>query len=276
MSTTTKKAPGRPKKAPANTPVETTVKKVESSIKYKEPEPKNLGYAFQAIKGGIVFMLPQSGITLFDEKQNKVREIRYCENMGSIFVDEQGEHARRGSIVFRDGNLFVPPNKPQLTEYLRAHPGNKENGGSSFFEIKKSEKAKITLDNEFDIIEAVSAVRDKSISELLPVAMKYGIGTNQRPAEIRHALLAHAKASPIEFMEAFDSPSVKTRAIIKQCTDFQILKSKEDGYYWFDTNSLIVACPVGQDPLDVMSRFCLTERGASVLMELEDRLAKMD
>ena len=137
MSTTTKKAPGRPKKAPANTPVETTVKKVESSIKYKEPEPHNFGYTFQAIKGGIVFMLPQSGITIFDENQNRVREIRYCENMGSIFVDEQGEHARRGSIVFRDGNLLVPPNKPQLAEYLRAHPGNKENGGSSFFEIKK-------------------------------------------------------------------------------------------------------------------------------------------
>lgn len=286
MSTTTKKAPGRPKKAQEKTAVEQPVASVpfssptpsrsESPVKYREPKAKNLGTAFQAIKGGIVYMLPQSGITVFDEKENKVREIRYCENMPSVFVDEQGDHARRGSIVFRDGHLFVPPNKPQLLEYMRLHPGNRDNGGSNFFELKPKQEAENTLKKEFSIVEAVAAVRDKSISELLPVAMQYGINTDQMPSDIRHALLVHAKKSPVAFMESFDSPSVKTRAVITQCTDFQILRKKPDGYYWFDTNSLIVACPVGQDPVDVMARFCLTERGASVLMELEDRLAKLD
>lgn len=221
-------------------------------------------------------MLPQAGITVFDEKENKVREIRYCENMPSVFVDEQGEHARRGGIVFRDGHLFVPPDKPQLLDYMRMHPGNKENGGSSFYEIKREEKAENTLKNEFDVVEAIAIVRDKSISELLPVAITYGISTSQQPSEIRYALLAHAKSNPKAFMESFDSPAVKSRAAIKHAVDFQILAIKQDGCYWFDSNSLIVACPVGQDPIDVMSRFCMTERGAPVLMEIEDRLAKLD
>lgn len=284
MSTTTKKAPGRPKKAPESPVIKATTESVDpavsqagkSAVKYRQPKAENLGAVFQCIKGGIVYLLPQQGITVFDKEKNQVREIRYCENMPSIYTDEQGEHARRGSITFRDGMLMVPPTKPQLIEYLRAHPGNQDNGGTNFFELKPSMKAQNTLKTEFDIVEAVAAVRDKSISELLPVAMLYGIDTNQQPAEIRYALLAHAKSNPSAFMQSFDNPSVKAKAAIKQAIDFQILGKKEDGCYWFDTNSLIVACPVGQDPIDVMARFCMTERGAPVLMEIEDRLAKLD
>lgn len=286
MSTTTKRTPGRPKKFPESQAAQPAVESVPFStptpkepaqaVKYREPQQKSLGAVFQAVKGGITYMLPQAGITIFDEETNRVREIRYCENMPSIYVDEQGDHARRGSIVFRDGSLFVPPNKPQLIDYMRAHPGNMENGGSKFFEHKPSEKKEKSLDNEFQVVDAVAAVRDKSISELLPVAMMYGISTDQKPSDIRYDLLAHAKKNPSQFMASFDNPMVKARAIIKQATDFQILRSKPEGYYWFDTNGLIVACPVGQDPLDVMTRFCLTERGAPVLMEVEDRLAKLD
>jgi len=284
MSTSTKRAPGRPKKSPASPVVEKAPEAVapavekakNSTIKYRQPKKENRGSVFQCIKGGIVYLLPQSGITVFDRDSNQVREIRYCENMPSIYTDEQGEHARRGSITFRDGLLMVPPTKPQLLDYMRLHPGNKANGGSSFFELKPDEKAESTLKNEFDVVDAVALVRDMSISDLLPVAISYGISTTQQPSEIRYALLAHAKSNPTAFMESFDSPAVKSKAAIKQAIDFQILDAKQDGCYWFDSKSLIVACPVGQDPINVMTRFCMTERGASVLMEIEDRLAKLD
>ena len=274
MSTSTKRAPGRPKK----TPVQSQPKQQagDLSIKYKEPEKKALARVYKANKAGIVYMLPQSGITIFDDKENRVREIRYCENMSSIYVEQQGDHAKRGAVIFREGVLIVPKEKPQLAEYLDAHPGNKANGGSLFYELDKAKKKEQALVSEFDVVEAVAAVRDKSISELLPIAMAYGINTDRSPSDIRYDLLSYAKSNPSAFMSTFDSPMVKTAAYIRQATDFQILKKKEDGYYWFDSNGLIVACPVGQDPVDVMTRFCMTERGASVLMEIKDRLAKMD
>lgn len=282
MTTTTKKTPGRPKKSPAQAQEQPKVvmdtefaKTISPEIKHIQKQ-KDFGSVFTCIKGGITYMLPQSGITVFDEKIGQVREIRYCENMPSIYVDEQGEHARRSAVIFRDKNLLVPPTKPQLTEYLRAHPGNRENGGSLFYESRPQEKASNELSKEFAIVDAVSTVRDRKISELLPVAMMYGIDVSQQPSDIRYALLHQAKANPAKFMESFDSPMVKASAFIRQATDFQILRKKEDGYYWFDSNGLIVACPVGQDPVDVMTRFCMTERGAPVLMEIKDRLAKLD
>jgi len=63
--------------------------------------------------------------------------------------------------------------------------------------------------------------------------------------------------------------------VIQQAADYQILKLSKDSVKWFDSNSMIVSVPVGQDPMDVMARFCLTEKGSSVLSTLEERLERL-
>ena len=118
-------------------------------------------------------------------------------------------------------------------------------------------------------------VRDKDISELLPIAMYFGVNINVAVSEIRYNLLNIAKKKTEEFIQSFDSPQVQTRSTIQQAKDYQILNIKKDGCYWFDANSLIVSVPVGQDPMDVMVRFCLTEKGASVLSSLEEKLDRL-
>jgi hypothetical protein len=45
--------------------------------------------------------------------------------------------------------------------------------------------------------------------------------------------------------------------------------------HWFDSGQLIVSVPAGMDPVDVMTRFCMTEKGASVLSNLEEKLSKL-
>ena len=75
-----------------------------------------------------------------------------------------------------------------------------------------------------------------------------------------------------QFLESLDSPQVSCRSSVQQAKDYQILNMKANGVYWFDSNKLIVSVPVGQDPLDTMIRFCLTEKGASTLSLIEERL----
>ena len=128
---------------------------------------------------------------------------------------------------------------------------------------------------EFAVSEAVDMVRDSEVSDLLPVAMYFNVNINAPVSEIRYNLLRIAKRNPQEFLESFDSPQVMTRSYTKQADDYQIIKVKKDGVYWFDSNSLIVSVPVGQDAMDVMTRFCLTEKGASVLSSLEERLERL-
>lgn len=271
MTTETKKAPGRP---PKDQPVAEATSNKRPAIKRKEQVNQNKEFEIPK-NAGVVFLLPQKGVTVYDTEQDTVREIRYCPNEPSIYVDEQSQNARREAVIFNEGRIFVPKDKPNLRKFLETHPLNMANGGQLFREVNKKVEAEQELKKEFLQSEAIMMVREKSIEELLPVAIYFNINIDQPTSEIRFNLLQIAKRKPSEFMEAFDSPQVQARATIKQAADYQIINMKKDGVYWFDSNGLIVSVPVGQDNMDVMTRFCLTEKGASVLSSLEEKLERL-
>lgn len=271
QQTTKRRSPGRPAtKAAEPKPV------AKKTVPIKRNEVENTNKEFEIPKnGGIVFMLPQKGVTIYDEEKDTIREIRYCPNEPSIYVDEQSDNAVRQSVVFRMGKIFAPKDKPNLRKFLELHPGNFANGGNVFKEVNKKKDAEKELEMEFLQTDAVAAVRDKTIQELLPVAIYFKVNINKPTSEIRYDLLRIAKSKPKEFIEAFDSPQVIARSVIQQAKDYQIIKVTNSGCYWFDSSSLIVSVPVGQDPIDVMVRFCLTEKGASVLSDLEEKLERL-
>jgi len=280
METKTKRSTGRPKlqkEAVKETVVMEQPKvapKKKRTIKRKEESSIAVEYEIPR-GGGIVFMLPQKGVTVYDKENDTVREIRYCPNEPSIFVDEQSENAVKQSVIFELGRLFVPKQKPNLKKFLELHPSNKANGGNIFKLVDKRKDAEEELNREFLVSDAVSIVRDREISDLLAIALYYGININAATSEIRYNLLRIAKSKPKEFLESLDSPEVTCRSTIKQASDYQIISLRPNGVYWFDANSLIVSVPVGQDPTDTMVRFCLTEKGASVLSLIEERLDKL-
>ena len=244
-----------------------TIKRKETILQHDEYEiPKN---------AGIVYMLPQKGITVYDSEKDTVREMRYCPNEPSIWADEQGDNARKETVAFSEGKVFVAKDKPNLRLFMDNHPMNMANGGKIFRQVDKKKDAETELAKEFKLTEAIAMVRDKDINELLPIALYFGVNINTPVTEIRYNLLNIAKKKTQEFIQSFDSPQVQTRSTIQQAKDYQIINVKSDGTYWFDSNRLIVSTPVGQDSMDVMVRFCLTEKGASVLSTLEDRLDRL-
>ena len=224
--------------------------------------------------GGIWFKLSQSDITIYDSEKDTVRAIRYCPNEPSIYVDEQSPNGRRAHIIFSDKMLGVPVSQPNLQDYLDKHPGNTKNGGGIFYEINYEKKTDTLLHDEFLIHDAVSLIREKSIDDLIPVILYLGISLDQRNQEIRRELLIEAKSNPKAFIEMFDNPLVKMRASISLAASNGILKINQDGVFWADSNRLILATPVGQDGVDMMTKFCLSEKGSLVHQEILKRLEK--
>jgi hypothetical protein len=279
MTDKVKTAPERPKAQTKKASTEPTftpaapVKK-QRSIKRKEQILQHAEYEIPK-NAGIVYMLPQKGITVYDAEKDTVREMRYCPNEPSIWADEQGANARKETVAFREGKLFAPKDKPNLRQFLDLHPMNIKNGGKIFKQIDKKQDAEIELKKEFLLTDAIGMVRDKDINELLPIALYFGVNINTPVTEIRYNLLNIAKKKTEEFIQSFDSPQVQTRSTVQQAKDYQIINVNDNGCYWFDSNRLIVSVPVGQDAMDVMVRFCLTEKGASVLSTLEDRLDRL-
>jgi len=274
MSETTRRAPGRPKKT-VEAPLQPKAAVKKKAVVRKVAEQNN-NVEYELIsKGGIVTMLPQKGVTTYDESKDQVREIRYCPNEPSVWADEQGDKARKQAVVFREGRLFIPKDKPNMRKFMEVHPGNQENGGNMFRLVDKRKDAEKELNREFLLNDAISIVREKPIEDLLAVAIYHGININTDTSDIRYNLLNVAKKKPQEFIDSFDSPQVMTRSTVQQAKDYQFIKVTPSGVSWFDTGKLIVSVPVGMDPIDVMTRFCLTEKGASVLGNLEEKLSRL-
>jgi len=280
QANTQKKSTGRPsnsapKASPQAAPV-STVSTSQTKVKRNLVDDAKRDKVYTITKGGgIWYKLKQNNITIFDEETGRVRQLRYSPNEMSVWADEQSENIIREQIVFINKNLLVQYTKPNLQKYLDLHPDNVANGGKVFNLVDTEKKATVELDKEFMTLDAVGMVRDKSIDELIPVAMYLGIDTNQKNMEIKRELLQEAKSNPKRFIEMFDNPVVKVKSTIMSAVDFQILRADNDALKWYDSGRLIVATPAGQDTIDIATRFCLSEKGAMVLDEIETQLSKI-
>ena len=250
----------------------TAPKKTPTSRKPSAPKPT----VFTVITGGGIWMkLRQNNIVVFDEEKGYNREIRFCPAEKSVYIDEQSEVARREQIVFTEGTLTVQPTSTSLLEYLRLHPDNKANGGSLFTEVNTEVDAAKELENEFALHDAIAVIKTSELDVLIPIALSYGISADMSSIEIKRALLQQAKANPSSFMGLVDSPIVRLKADVITAIDFQILRETADGMYWYDSNSLIMPTPMGQNTTDVFTRFLMTDKGNPVRDELERQLGEL-
>lgn len=275
MSQTTRRAPGRPKKAQTEAnavPATPPPAKKKVSLKRNEPDQFRARVYEIPTNHGIAYMIPQKGVTVYDEEKDTVREMRYCPNEPSIWVDEQSENAKKEAIVFRNGNLVVPREKPNLRAFLDKHPENMANGGRTFKEVNQAADAEEKLNQEMSQFEAISMIKSSEIEDLLAVALFFKVGIDRKVSEIKYDLLQIAKKNPDKFIKSFDDPAVKMKALVRQAKDYQIINVAKDSVRWFDSNSLIVSVPHGQNPEDILVRFLLTEKGASAVEDIEKQL----
>ena len=251
-------------------------KTTKKAPKIKQRVKQSSGCVYEALTNkGPAFMLMSRKISVYDKDSDSLRTARYCPNENSIWQDEQSDVSRTAPIIFRDGFLTVSKEQPNLKRFLDIHPSNQSNGGTAFKIIDtKVDKEKV-VEKEFEIFDAISLVKNSDVNDLLAVALFFRINIDRPMAEIKHDLLMIAKKKPQSFVQSFDDPIVKCKATIRQALDYQIVKSSRDAMRWFDSNGIIVSVPHGQDAVDVMSRFCLTEKGASVLATLEDQLERL-
>jgi hypothetical protein len=240
--------------------------------KIKRNEVKYEAREFKSLQSSGTFMLMQSGVTVYDEEKDMVREIRYCERENSIWKDEQAPNSVKTPVIFRMGRLFVPKTKPNLMKFLKVHPGNKANGGSSFEIIDEMKKKSVNIDQEFLVNDAINLLRTKDLDDLLSVAAAYNMDVDRPVAEIKHDLLLKAKKDPSGFINSFDNPSVAMKAKLRMAQKYNIIKMDKDAIRWFDTNRMIISVPAGQDPVDVFTRYCLTEVAVPVVEEIDRQL----
>ncbi len=260
---------------------------VETPVVEPEPEPiavvekpKNKGWEFKDrlyyLKGEkkpISYSIRASGIYWFDEELGYERELKYCKNQKTPFVDEMKGDQRLEHIVFRDGSLFVPKEEVTLQKLLSLyHPHN----GQLFYEHKPVEIA----ENELDILEAeVEALMTaKTIDiDLAEAIMRVEVGSKvseMSSKELRRDLLLYAKRNPFLFLELATDDNVVLRNFGIKATEAGIIKLSNDQrhFMWGTNNRKVMTVPFDEHPYSALAQWFKTDEGMEVYANIEKRL----
>ena len=94
--------------------------KIETKPQPKKPkwEVKDRVYYLKGNRQPLSRSIRSSNIYWFDEEKQYERELKYCENQKTPFVDEMKGDQRMAHIVFRGGTLFVPKEQTVLQKLL--------------------------------------------------------------------------------------------------------------------------------------------------------------
>ena len=107
-------------------PVETVVAPPKTQVK-KEVKPsweiKDRVYYLKGNNKPLSRSIKSSNIYWFDNDKGYERELKYCENQRTCFVDEMKGDQRLAHIIFRNGALHVTREKQTLQKFLSLyHP----------------------------------------------------------------------------------------------------------------------------------------------------------
>ena len=108
------------------TPVVETPKPKKVEPKKPTWEIKDRVYYLKGNKKPLSYMIKSAGIYWFDQEKQYERELKYCENQITTFVDEMQGDQRLSHIIFRNGALFVPKNKTVLQKLLSIYHPHKD------------------------------------------------------------------------------------------------------------------------------------------------------
>ena len=183
-------------------PKQTEVKRREPTYAKAEDgwEIKDRVYYIKGRKKPLSQMIRSANVYWFDENKGFERELKYCENQQTCFVDEMKGDQRLSHIIFRNGALHVPKEKTILQKLLSLyHPES----NVTFFEWKPVDNAVNDIDILEMEIEALNAAQNLDI-DMVEAVMRVEIGSgvsNMSSKELKRDLLLYAKRNPELFLE---------------------------------------------------------------------------
>jgi len=236
-------------------------------------EIKNRFYLLKGNDKPLSKLLRGSGIHWFDEEKGYERELKYCSNQRTCFVDEMVGDQRLEHIIFRNGVLNVPKNKTVLQKLLSLYHPQRD---KIFYEHKPSTVAA----NEIDILEmeikALNAAQSMDI-DMAEAIMRVEVGSKvseMSSKELKRDLLLYAKKNPELFLELVNDENVQLRNFGIRATEMGILKLSSDQrtFSWGSNDRKLMNVPFDEHPYSALAAWFKTDEGMEIYSNIEKRL----
>jgi len=252
--------------------VETQIPK---KIEPKQPkwEIKDRVYNLRGGKTPLSYMLKSSNVYWFDKEKGFERELKYCENQRTPFVDEMKGDQRLAHIIFRNGNLFVEKEKTVLQKFLTLYHPHKNVIYSEYEPIKEAANEIEILEMEADAILAARET-DIDMAEAILRVEKGSEVSNMSSKELKRDLLLFARNNPQLFLELATDDNVQLRNFGIKATELGIIKLSSDqrNFLWGTNNRTIMTVPFDEHPYTALAHWFKTDEGMEIYSNIEKRL----
>ena len=236
------------------TPVVETPKAKKVEPKKPEWEVKNRFYYLKGKSKPLSRIIKSANLYWFDEEKGYEREIKYCANQTTPFVDEMRGDQRMSHIIFRNGVLYVEKEKTILQKFLSIYHPDRD---KIFFEHKPAEVAAKQVDRLELEADAIVLARELDVDmaeAILRVENGSGV-SNLSSKELKRDLLLFARNNPILFLELAADDNVQLRNFGIKATELGIITLSEDqrNFSWSSTGRKLMTVPFDEHPYTALA-----------------------
>ena len=249
-------------------------KRVEKKYKTLEDgwEIKDRIYKLKGSKKPLSRSIRSANIHWFDEEKGYERELKYCQNQKTVFVDEMKGDQRLEHVVFRNGMLIVPKEKTVLQKLLSLYHPDRD---VMFYEEKPVAKAMGEIAWLEMEIEALNAAQSIDI-DMAEAIMRVEIGSkvsDMSSKELRRDLLLYAKRDPELFLELANDENVVLRNFGIRATEMGILTLSADQrtFSWGSNDRKLCTVPFDEHPYSALAAWFKTDEGMEIYSNIEKR-----
>jgi len=236
-------------------------------------ELKDRIYRLRGNKKPISRSIRSANIHWFDEKKGYERELKYCQNQKTPFVDEMKGDQRLEHVIFRNGMLIVEKEKTVLQKLLSLYHPDRE---KLFYEEKPVAVAANEIAWLEMEIEALNAAKNIDI-DMAEAIMRTEIGSKvseMSSKELKRDLLLYAKRNPELFLELVSDENVVLRNFGIRATEMGILKLSSDQrtFSWGSNDRKLMNVPFDEHPYSALAAWFKTDEGMEIYSNIEKRL----
>jgi len=209
----------------------------------------------------------------FDTETNTQRELRYATNMSSPFKDEQTGEATLGTILFKDGALFVPKQNQALQKLLSLYHPLKDKRYTEYDAVEQAEDELDIMELQIDALNAARSVDVDQAEAILRVEIGSKV-SNMSSKEIKRDLLIFARRNPRLFLELANDDNVQLRNFAIRAAEAKIIRLSDDqrSFTWASNGAKLMSVPFDENPYSAMAAFFKTDEGVEVFKSIEKKL----
>ena len=247
---------------------EPTTKKLNDGWEVKERQ-----YFLRGQGKPLSYTIKSANIYWFDEEKGYERELKYCSNQKTCFVDEMKGDQRLEHITFRAGVLSVPKNKTVLQKLLSLYHPHKN---KLFIEWKPQVKAQYDVSLIETEIDALNSARNLDI-DMAEAVMRVELGSRvseMSSKELKRDLLLYAKKNPQLFLDLVNDENVHLRNVGIKATEMGLLRLSKDQrtFNWASNNRKLMNVPFDEHPYSALAAWFKTDEGMEIYSNIEKRL----